>query len=153
MRRYEPKPWDIRRCDMVPAEDGEYVRYDDARAEVERLTKERQAFEGMAKDNYDRFQKAEAEHDKAPELVERLKVVARCGTDSTMRHSAYAFMAQDPDGDYVTYSAYAALAEENRMLREAIRQADDILEDRGFAIEIGARRVLRIALSSTGEKV
>ena len=93
------------------------------------------------------------QHDKAPELVERLKVVARCGTDSTMRHSAYAFMAQNPDGDYVTYSAYAALAEENRMLREAIRQADDILEDRGFAIEIGARRVLRAALSSTGEKV
>ena len=57
-------------------------------------------------------------HDKARELVERLKVVARCGTDSTMRHSAYAFMAQDPDGDYVTYSAYAALAEENRRLRE-----------------------------------
>ena len=45
-----------------------------------------------------------------------------------------------------------ALAEENRRLREAIRQADDILEDRGFAIEIGARRVLRIALSSTGGK-
>ena len=61
-------------------------------------------------------------HDKAPELVERLKVVSRCGTDSTMRHSAYAFMAQDPDGDYVTYSAYAALAEENRMLREALRE-------------------------------
>lgn len=86
-------------------------------------------------------------HDKARELVERLKVVARCGTDSTMRHSAYAFMAQDPDGDYVTYSAYAAQAEENRRLREAIRQADDILEDRGFAIELGARRVLRAALT------
>lgn len=60
------------------------------------------------------------QHDKAPELVERLKVVARCGTDSTMRHFAYASMAQDPDGDYVTYSAYAALAEENRRLREAL---------------------------------
>ena len=60
------------------------------------------------------------QHDKAPELVERLKVFARCGTDSTMRHSAYAFMAQDPDGDYVTYSAYADLAEENRRLREAL---------------------------------
>ena len=57
--------------------------------------------------------------EQMPELVERLKVVARCGTDSTMRHSAYAFMAQDPDGDYVTYSAYAALAEENRRLRGA----------------------------------
>jgi hypothetical protein len=41
-----------------------------------------------------------------------------------------------------------AQVEENRRLREAIRHADDILEDRGFAIEIGARRVLRIALSS-----
>ena len=93
------------------------------------------------------------QHDKAPELVERLKVVARCGTDSTMRHSAYASMAQDPDGDYVTYSAYAALAEENRRLREEIRHADDILEGCGFAVELGARRVLRAALSSTGEKV
>ena len=55
-------------------------------------------------------------HDKARELVERLKVVAHCRS-----HSAYAFMAQDPDGDYVTYSAYAALAEENRRLREALR--------------------------------
>lgn len=44
------------------------------------------------------------------------------------------------------------LAAEVVRLREAIRQADDILEDRGFAIEIGARRVLRAALSSTGEK-
>ena len=44
------------------------------------------------------------------------------------------------------------LQAESDQLREAIRQADDILEDRGFAIEIGARRVLRIALSSTGEK-
>ena len=60
------------------------------------------------------------QHDKAPELVERLKVVARCGTDSTMRHFAYASMAQDPDGDYVTYSAYAALAEESRRLRETL---------------------------------
>ena len=60
------------------------------------------------------------QHDKAPELVERLNVVARCGTDSTMRHSAYAFMAQNPDGDYVTYCAYAALSDENRRLREAL---------------------------------
>ena len=34
---------------------------DDAKAEIERLTKERQAFEGMAKDNYARLQKAEAD--------------------------------------------------------------------------------------------
>lgn len=45
-----------------------------------------------------------------------------------------------------------ALAEENQRLREAIRHADDILEGCGFAIELGARRVLRSALSSTGEK-
>lgn len=49
-------------------------------------------------------------------------------------------------------NAITALAEENRMLREWIRQADNILEDLGFAIELGARRVLRAALSSTGEK-
>lgn len=34
MRRYEPKPWDIRRCDMVRADDGEYVLYKEARAEI-----------------------------------------------------------------------------------------------------------------------
>ncbi len=65
------------------------------------------------------------QHDKAPELVERLKVVARCGTDSTMRHFAYASMAQDPDGDYVTYCAYAALSDENRRLREALEDIAD----------------------------
>ena len=81
-------------------------------------------------------------HDKAPELVERLKVVARCGTDSTMRHSAYASMAQDPDGDYVTYSAYAALAEENRRLREALTK-----------INVGdgwAAQIARAALAQNG---
>ena len=41
MRRYEPKPWDIRRCDMIHADEGEYVLYCDAQAEIERLTKER----------------------------------------------------------------------------------------------------------------
>ena len=108
------------------------------------------------------------QHDKAPELVERLNVVARCGTDSTMRHSAYAFMAQDPDGDYVTYSAYAALAEENRRLREALRpfasawgiaQASGLTDmSRLGALarnEIASVYFMRArsALSSTGEKV
>ena len=41
MRRYEPKPWDIRRCDMIHADEGEYVLYCDAQTEIERLTKER----------------------------------------------------------------------------------------------------------------
>lgn len=50
--------------------------------------------------------------DTSKEAVERLKVIARCGTDSTMRHSAYAFMAQDPEGDYVTYASFAALRAE-----------------------------------------
>ncbi|MFN8683041.1 hypothetical protein ACDP63_18175 [Paracoccus sp. P2] len=49
-------------------------------------------------------------------------------------------------------AAVAKLESENQRLREAIRHADDILEGCGFAIELGARRVLRIALSSTGEK-
>lgn len=82
------------------------------------------------------------QHDKAPELVERLKVVARCGTDSTMRHSAYAFMAQNQDGDYVTYCAYAALADENRRLREALTK-----------INVGdgwAAQIARAALAQNG---
>ena len=41
MRRYEPKPWDIRRCDMIHADEGEYVLYCDAQTEIERLTKAR----------------------------------------------------------------------------------------------------------------
>ena len=45
------------------------------------------------------------------------------------------------------------LRAEIERLRKAIRQADDILEGCGFAVELGARRVLRAALSSTGEKV
>ena len=57
------------------------------------------------------------------------------------------------NGAWVRYCDLAAARAEIVRLREAIRQADDILEDCGFAIEIGARRVLRIALSSTGEKV
>ena len=108
------------------------------------------------------------QHDKAPELVERLKVVARCGTDSTMRHSAYAFMAQNPDGDYVTHCAYADLAEENRRLREALAlltaRAGSLVfaHHHGNGLE-GWHKVIegvdcaltqaRSALSSTGEKV
>ena len=91
------------------------------------------------------------QHDKAPELVERLKVVARCGTDSTMRHSAYAFMAQNPDGDYVTYSAYAALAEENRMLREALEEAiHDADQTLMLLGDTGWRKRHRAALASGG---
>ena len=80
------------------------------------------------------------------ELVERLKVVARCGTDSTMRHSAYAFMAQDPDGDYVTYSSYAALSERCRVLEEALApfsfmdsdEYDDLNDDQMVVIQVAS---------------
>ena len=35
--RYEPTPWDIRRCDMVETENGDWVRYSDfAAAQAER---------------------------------------------------------------------------------------------------------------------
>ena len=43
----------------------EFHRANRLQVEIERLTKERRAFEGMAKDNYDRLQKAEAERDEA----------------------------------------------------------------------------------------
>ena len=45
-------------------------------AKIERLTKERQAFEGMAKDNYTRLQKAEAERDEARAQVAMLLEMA-----------------------------------------------------------------------------
>lgn len=54
--------------------------------------------------------------------MERLKVVARCDTDSTMRHFAYAFTEQDADGDYVTYAE--AIAEIAR-LTAALERATD----------------------------
>ena len=63
-----PRDLDWKPLPMRPDIAGQYVRYSDlaaARDEIERLTKERQAFEGMAKDNYDRLQKAEVERDEA----------------------------------------------------------------------------------------
>ena len=72
MQRYEPKPWDIRRCDMVRADDGGYVRYDDASAEIERLKKERDQWRNDCLDANQselmlrkRAEKAEAERDQA----------------------------------------------------------------------------------------
>lgn len=69
MQRYEPKPWDIRRCDMVRADDGGYVRYDDARAEIERLTKEMAHIIAERDKTFalmlERAEKAEAERDQA----------------------------------------------------------------------------------------
>ena len=56
-----------------------------ARAEIERLTKERQAFEGMAKDNYDRLQKAEAERDEARAQVAFNQTTVLAGATETPR--------------------------------------------------------------------
>lgn len=70
-------------------------------------------------------------HDKARELVVRLRGLEVC------------YLYAEEAADLI-----ASLAEENQRLRKVIRQADDILEDRGFAIESGARLVMRIALSS-----
>lgn len=90
-------------------------------------------------------------HDKARELVERLR--RQKTTDEMERHEvinadfegAYDLLVRDCRD---AAGLITAQAEENRRLREAIRQADDILEDCGFAIELGARRVLRVALIS-----
>ena len=82
MQRYEPKPWDIRRCDMVPADEGKYVLYCVAQAEIERLTVERDFFlsevklrnripstNDTAADLLRRAEKAEAERDEAQAQV------------------------------------------------------------------------------------
>lgn len=52
--------------------------------------------------------------------VQRLAADVRCGTDSTMRHSAYAIMKADDNGDYVTWEAYRALSAELTAARECI---------------------------------
>ncbi|AEI70935.1 hypothetical protein [EBPR podovirus 2] len=84
------------------------------------------------------------------DLKERLKVVARCDTDSTMRYFAYAVMEQDPDGDYVTYIAArahitdlearlaAAETEIIRLEQEALRLREELLEQRGAKAEAAA---------------
>lgn len=86
MRRYEPKPWDIRRCDMVHADDGEYVRYDDAHAKIELLTKAHDTVCGALAEAIKRAEKAEAERDEARaqaeenrRLREALKKIASTG--------------------------------------------------------------------------
>ena len=74
-------------------------------------------------------------------MMQRLKVVARCGTDSTMRHSAYAFMAADPDGDYVTLTdAEAEIARLTRERDEALAKVAAAFEASIAAIE-GSRIV------------
>ena len=72
MRRYEPKPWDIRRCDMIHADEGEYVLYCDAQAEIERLTAQlkqaRMVQDQLMQGRYEqslRAEKAEAEKAEA----------------------------------------------------------------------------------------
>lgn len=107
MRRYEPKPWDIRRCDMIHADEGGYVLYCDAQTEIERLTKERQAFEGMAKDNYDRLQKAEAERDKA--VAAAYEAATSICADQFAAHMNAAIYG-DPDNSRAREAA-AAMAE------------------------------------------
>ena len=60
-------------------------------------------------------------------------------------------MAQNPDGDYVTYCAYAALAEENRRLREALEEAiHDADQTLMLLGDTGWRKRHRAALTSGG---
>lgn len=63
------------------------------------------------------------------DLKERLKVVACCDTDSTMRHFAYAFMEQDPDGDYVTYAAAKAYITDLEARLSAAEAGEDALAE------------------------
>ena len=65
MRRYEPKPWDIRRCDMIHTDEGEYVLYRDAQTEIERLTAERNETAMLLSLHMKRAEKAEAKRDEA----------------------------------------------------------------------------------------
>ena len=83
MRRYEPKPWDIRRCDMVHADEGEYVLYSDAKAEIERLTAERNESAMLLSLSMKRAEKAEAERDG---LLEHCKLEEARGDKLKTEH-------------------------------------------------------------------
>ena len=83
-------------------------------------------------------------------LKERLKAVARCDTDSAMRHFAYAFMEQDPDGDYVTYAAAKARITDLEARLAAAEAGEDALAKQ--AIRVMASLAAAISLLGRGGK-
>ena len=130
-----PRDLDWKPLPMRPDIAGQYVRYSDlaaARDEIERLTKERQAFEGMTKDNYDRLQKAETERDEARAQVAAAYEAAAirsenyaCGAPYNQRASinalANSLRGMTPD------DAKAALEAHGReKVREGMQRAADI---------------------------
>ena len=95
----------------------------EARAEIERLTKERQAFEGMAKDNYDRLQKAEAERDEArAQVAAAYEAATSICADQFAAHMNAAIYG-DPDNSRAREAA-AAMAERLLHSIRALTPAD-----------------------------
>ena len=105
------------------------------RAEIERLTKERQAFEGMAKDNYFRLQKAEAERDEA--RAEQAVLLERA---AGRMDAGFSYNAGNCVRGVIPDDALEAQAEENRRLRTALTKIN--LGD-GWAAQI-ARAALAL---------
>ena len=114
---------------------------DRLRAEIDLLTKERQAFEGMAKDNYDRLQKAEAERDEARAQVSAAFVAAEKALESRKygdpdEREEYAFDAALDRGIVAICAlasdhAKAALeAYGRKKVREGMQRAADVAADR-----------------------
>ena len=104
----------------------------EARAEIERLTKERQAFKGMAKDNYDRLQKAETERDEARAQVAAAYEAAAirsenyaCGAPYNQRASinalANSLRGMTPDDAKAALEAYG-----REKVREGMKRAVDL---------------------------
>ena len=52
----------------------------------------------------------------------RLKIVAKCSTDSVMRHSAYAYTEADPYGDYVLWTDYVRALEALKIARSILNR-------------------------------
>ena len=69
--------------------------------------------------------------------MKRLRIDARCDTDSTMRHFAYALTVDDTEGDYVRFAdATAALDRIKRQARaEGMRKAAEIANGCGREVD------------------
>lgn len=121
-------------------------------AKIERLTKERQAFEGMAKDNYTRLQKAEAERDEArAQVAMLLEMAASMSVDGEVdipQITKHLIRSLTPDDAKAALEVYGS-----EKVREGMRMAADIAlchsddrprRNREPVVEFGDQSVLNI---------
>lgn len=85
--------------------------------------------------------------------MKRLRIDARCDTDSTMRHFAYALTVDDTEGDYVRFAdATAAIDRIKRQARaEGMRKAATIC-NRSYGDGLGAAHKAILAAAKQEER-